>query len=153
MAGDAGEDRGLRGLRSIDHVGITVPDIEEATAYFIDVLGCELLYEWGPDAPPQEALGVPPGSRIEVVRSLRCANGANIELFEFYSLDQRTDLPRPSDLAIQHLALYVDDLDAAVELLDRHDGTYLLSGPNPLPGPEAGEGNRFIYARTPWGIS
>ena len=22
-----------------------------------------------------------------------------------------------------------------------------------LPGPEAGEGNRFIYARTPWGLT
>ena len=29
----------------------------------------------------------------------------------------------------------------------------LMSGPNPLPGPEAGEGNRFIYARTPWGLT
>jgi hypothetical protein len=55
-----------------------------------------VLYERGPDDSPQEALGVPPGSRIEVVRSLRRANGANIELFEFYSPDQRTDLARPS---------------------------------------------------------
>src|SRR3712207_6904199 len=50
--------------------------------------------------------------------------------------------------SIQHLAVYVDDLDAAVEHLRRH-GVSLMSGPNPLPGPEAGEGNRFIYARTP----
>jgi hypothetical protein len=28
-----------------------------------------------------------------------------------------------------------------------------MSGPNPLPGPEAGEGNRFIYARTEWGLT
>jgi hypothetical protein len=28
-----------------------------------------------------------------------------------------------------------------------------MSGPNPLPGPEAGEGNRFIYARTAWGLT
>src|SRR5918994_5528835 len=34
----------------------------------------------------------------------------------------------------------------------RH-GVTLMSGPNPLPGPEAGEGNRFIYARTPWGLT
>lgn len=117
------------------------------------MLGCELLYERYPDDSPQEALGVPASGRTKVVRSLRCANGANLELFEFESLDQRTDIPRPSDLAIQHLALYVDDLDAAVELLDCHDGTLLLSGLNPLPGPEAKEGNGFIYARTPWGMT
>src|SRR3712207_8334399 len=63
-----------------------------------------------------------------------------------------TTLFRSSDVGIQHLAVYVDDLDAAAEHLRRH-GVNLMSGPNPLPGPEAGEGNRFIYARTPWGLT
>jgi catechol 2,3-dioxygenase-like lactoylglutathione lyase family enzyme len=101
---------------------------------------------------PRDRLGVPAGSRIQAVSFLRCANGANIELFEFYSPDQREEFPRPSDVGIQHLALYVDDLDAAAEHLRRH-GVNLMSGPNPLPGAEAGEGNRFIYARTPWGLT
>jgi catechol 2,3-dioxygenase-like lactoylglutathione lyase family enzyme len=151
----ASEAAGLPGLRGVDHVGITVPDIEQATAFFVDVLGCELLYEREPpaDDSPRDRLGVPAGSRIHTVRFLRCANGANIELFEFYSPHQREQFPRPSDLAIQHLALYVDDIDAAVEHLRHHHAVKLMSGPNPLPGPEAGEGNRFIYARTPWGLS
>ena len=34
---------GLPGLRGVDHVGITVPNMEQATAFFVDVLGCELL--------------------------------------------------------------------------------------------------------------
>ena len=75
-----------------------------------------------------------------------------IELFEFYSPEQREDFPRPSDIGIQHLAVYVDDLEAAAQHLRRH-GVKLMSGPNPLPGPESGEGNRFIYARTPWGLT
>jgi len=72
--------------------------------------------------------------------------------FEFYSPDQREEFPRPSDVGIQHLAVYFDDLDATAEYL-RHHGVNLMSDPNPLPGPEAGEGNRFIYARTPWGLT
>jgi len=149
-----GEDSALPGLRGVDHIGITVPDIEQATAFFVEVLGCELLYEREPpgDDAPRDRLGVPAGSRIRAVRFLRCANGANIELFEFYSPDQREEFPRPSDVGIQHLALYVDDLDAAVEYLNRHEVNF-MSGPNPLPGAEAGEGNRFIYARTPWGLT
>ena len=148
------EGPALPGLRGVDHIGITVPDIEQATAFFVEVLGCELLYEREPpgDDAPRDRLGVPAGSRIRAVRFLRCANGASIELFEFYSPDQREEFPRPSDVGIQHLALYVDDLDAAVEYLKRHE-VNLMSGPNPLPGPEAGEGNRFIYARTPWGLT
>jgi catechol 2,3-dioxygenase-like lactoylglutathione lyase family enzyme len=150
----ASEGAALPGLRGVDHVGITVPDMEQATAFFVDVLGCELLYEREPpgDDSPRDRLGVPAGTRIQAVRFLRCANGANIELFEFASPDQREDFPRPSDVGIQHLALYVDDLDAAAEHLRRH-GVKLMSGPNPLPGPEAGEGNQFIYARTPWGLT
>ena len=95
---------------------------------------------------------MPAGGRTQTVRFLRCANGANIELFEFDSPDQREEFPRPSVPGIQHLAVYVDDLDAAVEHLLCHR-VKLMSGPNPLPGPEAGEGNRFIYARTPWGLT
>ena len=150
----SGEDPALPGLRGVDHIGITVPDIEQATAFFVDVLGCELLYDREPpgDDATGDRLGVPAGSRIRAVSFLRCVNGASIELFEFYSPDQREEFPRPSDVGIQHLALYVDDLDAAVEYLNRHEVT-LMSGPNPLPGPEAGEGNRFIYARTPWGLT
>src|SRR3712207_5337877 len=108
-----GEGTRLPGLRGVDHVGITVPDIEQATAFFVDVLGCELLYEREPprDDSPRDRLGVPPGSRIQAVHFLRCASGANVELFEFYSPDQREDFPRPSDVGIQHLAVYVDDLD------------------------------------------
>jgi catechol 2,3-dioxygenase-like lactoylglutathione lyase family enzyme len=149
-----GEGSVLPGLRGVDHIGITVPNMEQATAFFVDVLGCELLYEREPpgDDAPRDRLGVPAGSRIQGVRFLRCATGANIELFEFYSPDQREEFPRPSDVGIQHLAVYVDDLDAAAEHLRRH-GVNLMSGPNPLPGPEAGEGNRFIYARTPWGLT
>jgi catechol 2,3-dioxygenase-like lactoylglutathione lyase family enzyme len=150
----SGESQALPGLRGVDHIGITVPDMEQATAFFVGVLGCELLYEREPprDDAPGDRLGVPAVSRIQAVSFLRCGNGANIELFEFYSPDQREDFPRPSDVGIQHLALYVDDLDAAAEHLSRH-GVHLMSGPNPLPGPEAGEGNRFIYARTPWGLT
>ena len=39
---------GLPGLRRLDHVGFTVPDLDEATRFLVDVLGCEYLYPLGP---------------------------------------------------------------------------------------------------------
>ena len=39
---------GLPGLRRLDHIGFTVPDLDEATAFLVDVLGCEYLYTLGP---------------------------------------------------------------------------------------------------------
>jgi catechol 2,3-dioxygenase-like lactoylglutathione lyase family enzyme len=35
-------------LRSVDHIGITVPDIEQATAFFVDVLGCNMGFKRRP---------------------------------------------------------------------------------------------------------
>ena len=32
---------GLPGLRRLDHVGFTVPDLDEATRFLVDVLGCD----------------------------------------------------------------------------------------------------------------
>ena len=39
---------GLPGLAGTDHVGFTVPDIEAATRFFVDVIGCTLVFEIGP---------------------------------------------------------------------------------------------------------
>ena len=59
-----GEGTRLPGLRGVDHVGITVPDIEQATAFFVNVLGCELLYEREPpgDDSPRDRLACPPAA-------------------------------------------------------------------------------------------
>jgi catechol-2,3-dioxygenase len=38
----------LPGLRGVDHIGITVPDIEQAIAFFVDVLGCNLRFKRRP---------------------------------------------------------------------------------------------------------
>jgi len=39
---------GLPGLAGTDHVGFTVPDLEAATRFFVDVIGCVLVFEVGP---------------------------------------------------------------------------------------------------------
>src|SRR6202022_2701380 len=37
-------ETGIPGLRGGDHVGITVPDMEQAHAFFVDVLGFDYVY-------------------------------------------------------------------------------------------------------------
>jgi hypothetical protein len=36
------EGKVLPGLHGVDHIGITVPDIEQATAFFVDVVCCNI---------------------------------------------------------------------------------------------------------------
>ncbi|MET9857719.1 VOC family protein [Streptomyces smyrnaeus] len=142
--------------RGIDHVGVTVPDIEKATDFFARTLGAERLYDTLPRAEGPKGgqgttrrLGVPPGTAQVAMRMLRLPHGPGLELFEFRGPRQR-EAAVPSDLGWQHLACYVEDLPAACEAV-RQAGGSLLDEPHDLPGPEAGPRNRFVYCRTPWG--
>lgn len=38
---------GIPGMRGVEHIALTVPDLEEATRFFVDVLGCEVYYSIG----------------------------------------------------------------------------------------------------------
>ncbi len=41
---------GMPGLRGHDHTGITVPDMKQATDFFVGVLGCKEAMSFGPFA-------------------------------------------------------------------------------------------------------
>ncbi len=144
---------GLPGLRRLDHIGFTVPDLEEATRFLVDVLGCEYLYSLGPfqadDDWMAEHLNVHPRAVVHENRFFRCGDQAVFEVFQYSAPDQRTVLPRNSDHGGHHIALYVEDLDAAVAYLRARDVT-VLKGPTASRGPA--EGNRWIYFLSPWGM-
>ena len=38
----------LPGLRDVDHIGFTVPDLDAASEFLSEVLGCEYMYSIGP---------------------------------------------------------------------------------------------------------
>ena len=50
---------GLPGLRGGEHVGLTVPDLDEAERFLVDVLGAQMVFdggrEDGRDAVPPSA--------------------------------------------------------------------------------------------------
>jgi catechol 2,3-dioxygenase-like lactoylglutathione lyase family enzyme len=145
---------GLPGLRGVDHIGVTVPDFEEARTFLVDVLGFEEFYAHGPYGSEDndwmhEMLNVHPRAVIEKVQIFRCAHGPNIELFEYSAPEQRKEMPRNSDWGGHHITLYVDDIDAAMDHLRGH-GIRLMNGGGPAgeQGPEAGL--RSCYFLTPW---
>jgi catechol 2,3-dioxygenase-like lactoylglutathione lyase family enzyme len=144
---------GLPGLRRMDHLGFTVPDLDEATKFLVDVLGCEYLYSLGPFQDDgdwmAEHLGVHPRATIPENRFFRCGGQAMFEVFQYTAPDQRDVVPRNSDVGGHHVALYVDDLDAAVEHL-RAAGVRVLGAPTASKGPH--EGQRWVYFLAPWGM-
>ncbi len=144
---------GLPGLRGLDHVGFTVPDLEEATRFMVDVLGCDYLYPLGPYADEgewmAEHLNVHPRATVPQNRFFRLGGQAILEVFHYTAPDQRTEQPRNSDIGGHHIALYVEDLDAAVQHLRDH-GVRVLGEPTASRGPH--EGQRWVYFLAPWGM-
>ena len=143
----------MPGLRRMDHIGFTVPDLDEAHRFLVDVLGCEYLYTLGPFQHDDtdwmtEHLDVHPRATMEN-RWYRCGDRAVFEVFRYSSPDQQVVRPRNSDVGGHHIALYVDDLDAAVAHLRAHD-VRVFAGPTASKGPA--EGNRWIYFLSPWGM-
>ena len=134
-----------------------MPDIEQATRFFVQAFDAELIYEskslsdlpvGGKEA--EKALNLAPGTRAISVRMLRLRYGPGLELFQMEGSEQR-EPARPSDYGLQHFAIYVDDMSAAFTQVEAAGGV-MFSAPQSILSPvEAGEGNLFCYGRTPWG--
>jgi len=146
--------KALPGLLGVEHIGVTVPDIEAATAFFVEVLGAEVLFEVGPfssdDDWMEKHLGVHPRAVIRRLRMLRLTAGPSVELFEYSSPDQDLARPRNSDAGGHHLAFYVTDMAAAVDHLKRH-GVKILGDPATLAD-GASAGLTWVYFLAPWGL-
>lgn len=150
----AADSNGIPGLRGTDHIGFTVPNLDEAVDFFINVIGCEAFYELGPftfdDDWMQAQLNVHPRAVMKKLRFLRCKNGSNFELFEYDAPDQNTKQPKNSDVGGHHLALYVDDFDLALSFL-KSKGIRILGEPTVrIAGPSAGQ--TWVYFLSPWGM-
>lgn len=140
-------------IRSFDHIGLTVPDLEEAIAFFTEVFGATGLYGFARADDPRlmtEDIGVHPEAALRAVM-LRLTPEVCVELFQWRAPDQNPAMPEPSDIGGHHLCLVVDDLDAAVdELRGRPDVRVYGRGGKQTAGPRAG--GRWIYFRTKWGL-
>ncbi|WP_066039684.1 VOC family protein [Herbiconiux solani] len=140
-------------LRGAEHLGFTVPDMEEAHTFFVDVIGAEHIYSLPAmqkdDDWMQEHLNVDPRSVVNEIRFYRCGHGPNFEVFEYQPAADQRPQPRNSDLGGHHIAFYVDDLDAAIAYL-RESGIRVLG--EPTASRNASAGQRWIYFLSPWGM-
>ncbi len=144
---------GLPGLRGTDHIGFTVPDLDEAENFFVEIIGCKKIYSLGPferkDDWLADQLNVHPRSVMRELRLFRCGNGVNFEIFQWETPHPQKPQPENSDIGGHHLAFYVDDIDEAVSYLRKRQvrvlGDIVTSQNESL-------GQRWIYFLTPWGM-
>ena len=153
-------DQTMPGFKHVDHVSITVPDLEAATAFYCKVFGAEVAYRMGPfDAAEMprmddgadwtEAHVDVPAAKLSIAM-LKLAPNLMIELFQYDKPDTaRRTPPRNCDYGGHHLAFRVENIEAAVAYL-QENGCKALAGPIVMDeGPTVGA--RAQYLIDPWG--
>ncbi len=142
------------GLRNVDHLAFTVPDLDRAQRFFGEVFGALPLYRQGPVRDETgdfmaRQLNVHPRAQCHVAL-LRLGPHVNLELFEYSAPGQRTNQPANALPGGHHLAFQVGDLDAALSwLADRADVRLQGGAREPLG---AGAAGRWAYLTTDWGM-
>lgn len=147
---------GIPSMVGVDHIGMTVPRLQDGIDFFTKVLGCQYVYTAGPFADPkgkwmETNLAVDAGASTTLAM-VRCGPTQNIELFEYDAKDQVKTPMKNSDVGGFHLAFYVTDLKQAVDYLKTVPGVQVLGDPTPVSGQPNG-GETFVYFKTPWGAN
>jgi catechol 2,3-dioxygenase-like lactoylglutathione lyase family enzyme len=148
--------RGIPTARSVDHVGITVPNLDEAVEFFTSVLGCDLLYSTrrvfdstGGDWMSRH-YGVNSAAGLRTAM-LRCGPFSNFELLAWDIPHSPASASEQTGVLAGHVAIYANDLREAAAYLASHPGVHILGSPTIVAG-EPNEGTEFVFVRLPWGM-
>ena len=147
-------------FKRIDHVSLTVTDIDAAVDFYGRAFGAELAYRMG----PFDAAEIPlmedgrdwtaahinvRGARLEIAM-LKLGDGMGMELFRYEKPEDAAQTPpRNCDVGSRHLCIEVQDLDAAVEFLREEGCTPMVGSIDMLDGPCPP--NRSQYVLDPFG--
>lgn len=78
-------------IRGVNHIGITVPDIEAAKSFLVEAFGGQVIYQsFGPQDPARQgpeferATGAYPGTVVRAQAMVKIGTGPDIELFEMH---------------------------------------------------------------------
>ncbi len=139
-------------MRAIDHVGLTVADLDRAVEFWCGRLGLRLLHRVTETDPDLASLLGEDSVELEIA-DLDAGDGRIIELIEYTRPAGRPVQARSSDPGSSHIALRVDDLDAALKRLDGSQARQISRHPVVLHDPGgAWDGVTCCYFADPDGI-
>jgi catechol 2,3-dioxygenase-like lactoylglutathione lyase family enzyme len=115
-------------IRSFDHVGITVRDLDTVTDFFVG-LGFEIEGRTVLEGEFLDTVIGIPDSRTEVVVLRPPGGGTGLELSSFIRPDHESGSPdpMPNELGLRNVTFEVDDLQVILDRLAA-DGYHLVGG-------------------------
>jgi catechol 2,3-dioxygenase-like lactoylglutathione lyase family enzyme len=140
------DERPPAGVRTFDHVGITVTDLDVATDFFVS-LGLEIEGRMAIEGDVLDTVIGMTGARTEIVMLHAPDGGTGVELSSFARPEPLPGSAAPTNQAgLRSVAFQVDDLPAMVERLAA-DGYGLVGGIGQFEGVWS-----MAYVRGPDGI-
>ena len=134
-------------VRRFDHIGITVADLDSATAFFVG-LGLEVEGTGSVEGEFVETVCGIPGAHCEIAMLRPPEGGSRLELARFVTPDHVPGSPTAmaNELGLRNVSFEVGNLEAIVDEL-AVDGYGLVGGIG-----EYGSSVRMAYVRGPEGI-
>ncbi|MBH0120165.1 VOC family protein [Rhodococcus sp. HM1] len=134
-------------VRRFDHVGITVSDLDAATAFFVK-LGFEVEGTGSVEGEFPETVCGLPGTHCNIVMLRPPDGGCRLELSAFVTPDHVPGSPTamPNELGLRNVSFEVGDLQAALDAMAM-DGYGLVGGIGTYENSV-----RMAYVRGPDGI-
>ncbi len=134
-------------IKQLDHIGVTVADLDSATAFFTD-LGLEVEGRTFVEGEFIDTVIGIPDSRSEIVMLRAPGGGTGIELATFVRPDHEPGSPgaMANELGLRNLGFEVEDLQGAVDRLAAQ-GYGLVGGVG-----EYQNTWRMVHVRGPEGI-
>ena len=134
-------------VRRFDHIGITVADLEAATAFFVG-LGLEVEGTGSVEGEFVEAVCAIPGAHCRIAMLRAPGSETLLELSSFVTPDHLPGSPAAmaNEVGLRNVSFEVGDLQAAVDAVAA-DGYGLVGGIGEYQGSV-----RMAYVRGPEGI-
>jgi catechol 2,3-dioxygenase-like lactoylglutathione lyase family enzyme len=134
-------------IKRFDHVGITVADLDSATAFFVG-LGLEVEGTGSVEGEFVETVCDLPGAHCQIAMLKSPGDGFRLELSSFVTPDHVPGSPAAmaNELGLRNVSFEVADLQAAIDAVAA-DGYGLVGGVGEYEGSV-----RMAYVRGPEGI-
>jgi catechol 2,3-dioxygenase-like lactoylglutathione lyase family enzyme len=140
------------GILGLDHVGLNVPDLNQAVDFFTEIFGATVVFRMArfidPSGAAMRRLGADESASFEL--AMLAIGPRRLELLRWWSPTESQIAPGSASLGGSHVAIEVLNIAKTLDQLRGVPGVKVLGEPVTFnEGPTPGLTNAFLL--TPWG--
>jgi catechol 2,3-dioxygenase-like lactoylglutathione lyase family enzyme len=138
-------------ITGVDHVGLTVTDLDRSIKFYTEILECSIVVEQEKEGGYLAAIVGYPGAHVKMAHLQPPGSSQRIELFEYRTPKSAPRDLEPRNVGNAHVCFVVNDLADLYERLVEH-GITTLSPPVEVDT-GVNKGGAALYLKDPDGIT